>query len=129
MNLKFLVVSNFSMALARPKLPSDIKSIGSAPNEKYFFATHTTYFKNELMSLINGVGMRVFVEHYDEFASKIATLSGEGFTSKAVKSRIGKANAIFNRHLETDALRAIINSTKTEQVIRDKALAILKRTE
>lgn len=90
---------------------------------------HSADFKDELMRLINGVGMRVFVEHYDEFASKIATLSGEGFTSKAVKSRIGKANAIFNRHLETDALRAIINSTKTEQVIRDKALAILNRTE
>lgn len=88
---------------------------------------HSTAFKRELMQLINGVGMRVFVDHYDEFASKTATLAGEGFTPSAVSTRIGKANAIFNRHLETDVLRAVINSTKTDPTTRDKALAILNR--
>ena len=108
---------------------SNVLDVAAHPHvfKQLILPIHSTDFKNELMGLINDVGMRVFVEHYDEFASKTATLAGEGFTSKAVKSRIGKANTIFNRHLETDVLRAIINSTKTDQVTRDKALEILNR--
>ena len=108
---------------------SNVLDVAAQPHvfKQLILPIHSTDFKKELKRLIDSVGMRVFVEHYDEFASKTATLAGEGFTANAVQTRIGKANAIFNRHLETDVLRAIINSTKTDQVIRNKALAILDR--
>ena len=109
---------------------SNVLDVASHPHifKQLILPIHSADFKKELMRLINSVGMRVFVEHYDEFASKSATLADEGFTQKAITSRIGKANAIFKRHLETDALRAIINSTKTDPDIRDKALEILNRS-
>jgi hypothetical protein len=85
-------------------------------------------FEQDLPSLLNGIGKRVFIEYYNQFKSNddpTSFLVQEGFTKNSERSRASKARYIFRNNLELEALQIVIDSIRTEKRVRDLASAIL----
>ena len=76
----------------------------------------------DLMRLLNSIGKSVFVEYYDIFSSsklstdeKIEKLPRE-YSINGSRTRINCAKRIFERGLEKDALRIVIQAKVDDQI-------------
>ena len=76
----------------------------------------------DLMRLLNSIGKSVFVEYYDILSSrklstdeKIEKLPKE-YSFNASRTRVNCANKIFERGLEKDALRILIQARVDDQI-------------
>ena len=88
----------------------------------------------DLMRLLNSIGKSVFVEYYDVFSSsklstdeKIEKLPKE-YSINGSRTRINCANRIFERGLEKDALRIVIQA-RVDDHIKAKATYLLQNAK
>ena len=86
--------------------------------------------EKELITLLNGIGKRVFVRYYEELQKDDVSESifdGEDFTENSKRSRKSKARTIFKNGWEKKALQIVIHSNRTDDVTKAKAKMLLAR--
>lgn len=85
----------------------------------------------ELISLLNKIGKRIFVQYFDEFGSDqnliLLLQNKESFKPKATATRIANVRRIFRAGAEERALSIIAESTRVKPEAAEKARALLKR--
>lgn len=89
-----------------------------------------TFINEELKYLLNGASAKFFIQNYEKLASKIATFSDlydDHYTMKSNASRISKSKKIFDQRLNIEALKHIIQSEKTNQITKEKAVTLLEK--
>ncbi len=82
--------------------------------------------------LLNGVGIKIFMEYFEDFSndslqtSDLIEILPNEYTEKSRRSRTSKARKIIKNHdLLNDTLNYIINSNKIDNNIKSKAKRIL----
>ena len=86
-----------------------------------------------LERLLNRVGKRVFVEHFEDFRTtrlspaEVVALLPQEFTLKSRWSRTSKARRIFREGLAAEALRLIAASDRVDPAIARRAQHLLEQ--
>lgn len=73
--------------------------------------------ERDLISLLNGIGKRVFVQYYENFKNNddpFVFFDHENFSDNSKRSRMSKARAIFKNGWERNALEFIMTSNRTD---------------
>jgi predicted HNH restriction endonuclease len=81
--------------------------------------------------LLNGIGIKIFVTYFQYFndnnldTSDIIEILPNSYTEKSRRSRISKARTIISNNRLQEALNYILNSTRVDEQIKEKAQNIL----
>jgi hypothetical protein len=81
---------------------------------------------DRLISMLNAVGQKCFVDYYLDFREQTAfEVLPDNYTAKSKKSRQTHANWIFRNDRERDALRYIIDIARVDQETKNTARELL----
>jgi len=90
-------------------------------------------FKSPLETLIKTIGMKTFVEYYDNFKNnslqEITHYMNlhENYAPNSIRTKVSVGKKIFKENMEIQALEIISKSERVEEQIREKALKLLNK--
>ncbi|WP_169754061.1 hypothetical protein [Campylobacter curvus] len=87
-------------------------------------------FKQENLQIkLKSIGRSFFVKYFEDFMYNDyeTFMEKENYTEKSMRNRASTAKSIFTNRQEFEALKNIVNSTRIEEYVKQKAQKLLKK--